>query len=325
MFVLAAHIIGIGFKTTENGVTFPAALGILGVVIFFVHTSLVLLLSLERIPAVGWRAASSFYVRRLFRLYPLSILTVLSVLMLRIPADPFLPFQPLTTYDTFANLALIQNITGSRNATVPLWSLPWEVQMYAVLPLVFLVAKARRLALLTILVGIAVVANIVGLMNGYHHTRALQYVPCFMAGALAYVQLSRVHRRLPAITWPLALIVVAFVYSAPGVGWPIRAIRYTEWLTCAILGFLIPRFTDMEENALSRIAKHISTYSYGIYLFHMPSMWVGFTVLAAYGPIVSVTATIVLTGLTSIVLYHVVEQPMITMGKRLAVRLECSA
>jgi len=322
LLVLVAHIVGIGLKETDRGATFPAALGILGVVIFFVHTSLVLLLSLERLPVAGWRAAVSFYLRRLFRLYPLSVLTVLTVLVLRIPADPFLPFQSLSVQEIIANLALIQNITGSRNATVPLWSLPWEVQMYAVLPLVFFAVRSRRLAILAFVVGIAVAANIVGVWNGYRYTRALQYVPCFMAVSMAYVHLSRVRLRLPAIAWPLVLMVVAFVYGASGVGWPLHPIRYPEWCTCALLGFLIPRFHDMEDNLLSRAAKHVSTYSYGIYLFHMPSMWVGFTVLSAYGPIVAVVVTLVMTGLLSVTMYHLVEQPMINMGKRVAVRFE---
>lgn len=40
--------------------------GITGVCFFFVHTSLVLMFSLERDPEVG-----SFYLRRMFRIYPL--------------------------------------------------------------------------------------------------------------------------------------------------------------------------------------------------------------------------------------------------------------
>lgn len=56
-----------------------------GVLIFFVHTSLVLLLSLERLDVTGWRLFAVFYTRRLFRIYPLSMLTVAAMVAFRIP------------------------------------------------------------------------------------------------------------------------------------------------------------------------------------------------------------------------------------------------
>jgi len=46
--------------------------GPLGVWMFFIHTTLVLMMSLERLSA-GASVAARFYIRRLFRIYPLSI------------------------------------------------------------------------------------------------------------------------------------------------------------------------------------------------------------------------------------------------------------
>ena len=58
-----------------------------GVLLFFVHTSLVLMLSLDR-EMEGARSSRSriylaFLVRRFFRIYPLSVVTVLFVLFQR--------------------------------------------------------------------------------------------------------------------------------------------------------------------------------------------------------------------------------------------------
>ena len=60
-------------------------IGRLGVLIFFVHTSLVLMLSLERLGLSGFRLYFTFLVRRIFRIYPLSILVVLTVVLFRDP------------------------------------------------------------------------------------------------------------------------------------------------------------------------------------------------------------------------------------------------
>src|SRR5438045_2701232 len=56
-----------------------SSLGRIGVLIFFVHTSLVLLRSLERTGAnlSGWSLIRYFYVRRAFRIYPLSSCLIL--------------------------------------------------------------------------------------------------------------------------------------------------------------------------------------------------------------------------------------------------------
>jgi peptidoglycan/LPS O-acetylase OafA/YrhL len=60
-----------------------------GVLIFFVHTSLVLMLSLDRLRiASARRLFAVFHIRRAFRIYPLSIATVVIMLAAHVPAFP---------------------------------------------------------------------------------------------------------------------------------------------------------------------------------------------------------------------------------------------
>ena len=70
LLVFCSHLYDI---STGKGAewTFVWHLGQLGVLMFFVHTCLVLMCSLERSSVQGWRMFASFYIRRAFRLYPL--------------------------------------------------------------------------------------------------------------------------------------------------------------------------------------------------------------------------------------------------------------
>src|SRR5277367_3572885 len=71
------------------------SLGRFGVIIFFVHTSFVLMASLQRLDTIAGSDRSlalAFWVRRIFRIYPLSVLFVLLVPIFHIPSDPSLSY-----------------------------------------------------------------------------------------------------------------------------------------------------------------------------------------------------------------------------------------
>src|SRR5690242_19156649 len=80
----------------------------LGVLIFFIHTSLVLMMSLQRLGKVN--VASRFYVRRAFRIYPLATVATVATLLLKIPPH----FEPIYTqpksWAILQNLLLVQNL-----------------------------------------------------------------------------------------------------------------------------------------------------------------------------------------------------------------------
>lgn len=83
LFVLVSHLpvaIGLSVRTGFH----LGSLGLLGVVVFFVHTCLVLMLSLGRQVAARGPAHlhADFFVRRAFRIYPLSGAVVLGCVAL---------------------------------------------------------------------------------------------------------------------------------------------------------------------------------------------------------------------------------------------------
>lgn len=129
LLVFAGHLI--------HTLGFDRAFGTMahfGVELFFIHTALVLFLSLERVGG-GFK---EFYIRRAFRIYPLSILAVLLTIAFQIPPTSWgsayaWPGWPAV----WSNLLLVQNITSQRSILTVLWSLPLEVQMYVLLPVLF--------------------------------------------------------------------------------------------------------------------------------------------------------------------------------------------
>jgi peptidoglycan/LPS O-acetylase OafA/YrhL len=106
------------------------AIGRVGVLFFFVHTSQVLMPSLERGGASpDW--VRRFYVRRAFRIYPPAVVVLVAALA-RLPAhvtfdgwDMVRGFPPCRTL--LSDLLLVQNVTGALDIQGVFWSLPLEV------------------------------------------------------------------------------------------------------------------------------------------------------------------------------------------------------
>lgn len=112
-------------------------IGVFGVYLFFVHTCLVLMWSLERRPHT-----LDFYVRRAFRIYPLSMLVVAFITITHFE-HMYAP-ATLTKGLVLSNFLLIQNLWPHKNIMGPLWSLPLEVEMYLLLPALFVFARRER-------------------------------------------------------------------------------------------------------------------------------------------------------------------------------------
>jgi len=150
LFVVASHV-AYFFGIVTVATLSVVLIGVFGVLIFFVHTSLVLMFSLER----QWNQRGKhglfpmFMVRRCFRIFPLSIIVLVSIIAFHVPQATLVPgrFEALnaTPWDIVSNLALIQNLARRDSILTVMWSLPYEMQMYLFLPWLFFAGPAVAL------------------------------------------------------------------------------------------------------------------------------------------------------------------------------------
>ncbi len=319
--VLLNHLAQVTPGGQDGGAFALNGIGRVGVLIFFVHTALVLMGSLARLEAKGGGLGllRAFYVQRFFRLYPLSI-TCVTVVLLAHFAVPHWRLQWLTVKAVVSNLALVQNLTWEPSVIGPLWSLPYEVQMYLVLPFIYLLTKRRR-ALLFISI-LWVVAAALGTLQFSSDPRylvapfqfpLLWFVPTFLGGVFAFILTGKPHANLPSWIWPVLLLGIFIVFQ-------IFPIPRTE-LVMTLLGFAIPQFAETENKAIGKIAHHVAKYSYGIYLVHVPLLEICFTHLHSPGVAARCVLFFLLLAMCSVGAYHLVEKPMIDMGHRLSGRI----
>jgi len=291
------------------------AVGLLGVAIFFVHTCLVLMMSLERQSARQGEAhlALIFLVRRAFRIYPLSIATVLILAALGWSAAG----SRHAYVGIISNILLIQNITGHPSNPPALWSLPFEVQMYLVLPFVFLyvTAQGTRAVSAVLLIWFASAALVLVVWALGWDYQLIKYFPTFLPGVMAYSLQGR-KPSLPAtiLVAYLALIVAIYpVLVARGVSegallWPI----------CLALGVLIACSKEMIDGPVRAIVGQIAKYSYGIYLVHGPMIDFSFIHLKGHSVVFQWASFVMGTVLLSYVAFHLIEKPGIDIGTRLS-------
>jgi peptidoglycan/LPS O-acetylase OafA/YrhL len=86
LLVLAQHLCRRAY-VDQVGWIQTSSLGSFGVLLFFVHTCLVLMYSMERSNLAGWALLKNFATRRIFRIYPLSIFAVLFAISFHLDSD----------------------------------------------------------------------------------------------------------------------------------------------------------------------------------------------------------------------------------------------
>jgi peptidoglycan/LPS O-acetylase OafA/YrhL len=313
LLVFADHVL----ETVVAGVgtysPFDRYLGRLGVLLFFVHTCFVLMLSLERHGGSGWSLARAFYIRRIFRLYPLAIVCVLAVTAFGVPFRPWGEFRFPEPFDLAANLALVTNLTGSPDVLAPLWTLPVELQMYVFLPAIFgLVTRDPMRVTLLYLLSLGAALLLPGLSP---RLSLFACAPAFMAGVVAYVWRRHATARLPGWAWLPFLLAMVVVYVVaeeltPGV----HHLELAAASTLAV-GLAMPLFAQSSAGALNQATRIVARYSYGIYLFNLIALWAAYYALPIEAPAAKALTALTLLVVLAVAGYHLVEAPMMGLGK----------
>lgn len=294
-----------------------SSIGLFGVLLFFVHTTMVLMLSLRRQQGQfpNKPIFSGFMLRRIFRIYPLSIFAVLAIVLFKLPAASLsvhsLLYTPLSPRGVIANLLLVQNVGRFPSILGVLWSLPFEIQMYTVLPALFLLAMRVKRVWPLLLTWVVATLMVIGL--GVIHLGLLKdlalYVPCFVPGVIAFKLSHGHHQQLPYYLWPpfLGILIMAYFLFHED---------YAGWFLCLMLGVAIPFFSEMPDGLVRKSAHAVAKYSYGIYLFHYFGLWLGFMKLHSLPIALQWTVFFLVVAIVPVALFHLIESPMIKVGNR---------
>jgi len=302
---------------------FPHVMGGLprvAVLMFFVHTSFVLMMSLDRQRAQSpdklWRR---FMVRRFFRVYPVTTAVIAAILLFQIPSQmvpPNFRFVHLGATGIVSNFLLTMNLTGSDPVLSPMWSLPYEFQLYLGLPALYLLVKRWRGPAPVFGLWCAVLALALAqpLIPKAGRLDILEYAPCFVAGVLCYKLSAAITPRMPFVLWPLLLIpglLLIFLFPPSPTNWPVA------WIACFLMAITVPFIRETRSRVLRDASRWVARYSFGIYLVHYFCLWLAFRTNSYSSP-VQWTIFIAANTLLPLVLYRLIEAPMNRLGSRLS-------
>jgi peptidoglycan/LPS O-acetylase OafA/YrhL len=140
----------------------------------------------------------------------------------------------------------------------------------------------------------------------------LQFAPCFIAGVLTYRLSKQATPRLPFVVLPafLAITISVFLFA------PQYDYAPAAWLLCLATGAFLPFLVQPRSLLIKSVSAWIAKYSYGIYLTHVFCLWMAFVVLRA-PRVIQWAAFAALCAGIPFALYHMVEEPMIHLGRKL--------
>lgn len=319
-----------------RGMAWIKDLGRFGVVIFFVHTSFVLMQSIKKLEQKTTSTTAlviGFWIRRIFRIYPLAILTILVVVSFHVPRWPMNAYQWVGWKVLLENILLLPKVTVT-SLLIPMWSLPIEIQMYVLLPFIYLAVKRKWTLRTSILWAFCLCAAclahyLMPFMIGHQLTSHLighlylyLFSPCFVAGILSFGMAAtrQKNARWPGWVWPVGVALILSVFHFFSLISHQEGPLFDGPLALAI-GVLYANVQEFRWGVLERLFYWIAEYSYGIYLSHLIIFWIAFRVMA-HDPWWMRGAFLIAASIgVPALLYPMFERPLIELGHRVAGRL----
>lgn len=248
-------------------------LGGVAVDLFFVLSGYLITRILVASKGGGARALGIFYARRSLRIFPLYFLAVfLFAAVIPTGAAPNLPW--FLTYTV--NFGKVISPGAGWYPLNHLWTLSVEEQFYLAWPLLA-VSLSRAVLLRVCAAAIAggVTVRLLLAAHGASDTAATQLTPCCMDPLMMGCAVALVGCREPP-RWAL----IAFVTAALGVGYMLTAaddfslVVFARSAHSACFGLGLMLLTRYHVPALDgRVLVYLGTISYGIYVWHMPALW----------------------------------------------------
>jgi peptidoglycan/LPS O-acetylase OafA/YrhL len=191
--------------------------------------------------------------------------------------------------------------------------------MYLVLPALYFLAVKRRgaLYLCGLFAFFCGVGFLIFAIRGDHLNMA-NFVPCFLSGVLCYSLRNRIPAFLSAALWPLFVVLLISAYCLANQ--QAEPSFWKGWIFCLLLGLAINAFHNSANKPVNFAAQRIAQYSYGIYLIHVPVLYLVFMVLGITNLALGSFLLVGITMVASIITYHFIEFPFIEMGRKLSSR-----
>ena len=198
--------------------------------------------------------------------------------------------------------------------------MPYEVQMYLVLPFFFLMLnklQERKIFVVFAIWILAVLIIYVGALRGYD-IDLIKFSPLFISGAITFILYKLNIKKLNS-SYLIVYCVALFLLFPVAVSFGIISL-VLGWPAVLLLGLILAFSVEIKFALLAKLSKIVAQYSYAIYLVHFPLIDLIFRQADLQFELLRWTAFFLLLSLFSYLLHQWVELPCIRIGKKWTAR-----